>query len=95
MLYCRSGKDSDVYVWCGLHYNVAFSEGHWGVSELMEDHGLSSCQFDDPKELLDYLIKIRELGFKVPHHATERLKWELSMPNTFQEYLDSLIEEDT
>jgi hypothetical protein len=93
MSYCRSGKDSDVYVWCGKDYNVCFSEGVQSVKDKMDFHGLISCQFDKPQDLLSYLYQIRELGFRVPEYAFERLKWEMGWSNHYQEWLDKWVEE--
>jgi hypothetical protein len=87
MAYCRCRDDSDVYVWCGWRYEVNFCEGKDGITEKLLEHNLHSTSFETPEETLDYLLKIRKLGFKVPERSTERLKYEIGLPNKYLELI--------
>jgi hypothetical protein len=87
MAYCRCENDSDVYVWAGRYFEVHFCEGVPGVTERMKGMNLHSTSFETAEETLDYLLKIRKLGFKVPERSTERLKYEIGLPNKYLELI--------
>jgi hypothetical protein len=94
MAYCRCGEDSDVYVWCGRFYEIHFGEGIPGVTEKMKQTGFHDQSFEDGKQALEFMEKVKDAGFKIPEHALERLKWELGLPSHYQEFLDSISEEE-
>jgi hypothetical protein len=87
MAYCRCENDSDVYVWAGRVFEVHFCEGVEGVTKRLLENNLHSTSFETAEETLDYLLKIRKLGFKVPERSTERLKYEIGLPNKYLELI--------
>ncbi len=86
MAYCRcGGKDSDIYVWCGINYNVWFCLGQDGVIQRMVDNnlymekdnsGYATREFETAEETFNYIIELKKMGFKVPQYAIASLGME-------------------
>jgi uncharacterized protein YxeA len=79
MSYCRCGDDSDVYVYCGRMFNIHLAQGDEKCYELMKQNNVRpEYYFETEKETLSYLLNLKQLGFRIPDRAIERLQREIS-----------------
>lgn len=79
MSYCRCSDTNDVYVWCGIKYQVHLCMGKKEVLDRAFTFGVELDEsFETAKETFDYLIKLRKLGFKIPQYAISRLQQEFT-----------------
>ena len=70
MSYCRSGKDSDVYMFASIR-------GGWECCGCHLEKDLPIIHFKTRREALDHLYFHRQRGQKVPRSAIHRFKAEL------------------
>lgn len=72
MSYCRWSDESDVYCYANVN-------GYWTVhlSRRLPYKGEVDWDLGGPEECRDFLIELKEAGYKVPQYAIDSLNEEL------------------